>query len=65
LLQGVETALVAASRVEEATRIVQLGWKNNYPQRGLMMPALAETNKDVEAETACDDSTPYEEGSKE
>jgi len=64
LLQGVVTALVAASRVEEATRIVKLGWENNYPPRDLMMPALTE-NKGVEAETDCDDSTPYEEGSKE
>ncbi|PUZ54436.1 hypothetical protein GQ55_5G132100 [Panicum hallii var. hallii] len=65
LLQGVVTALVAASRIEEATRIVKLGWKSNYPPRGLKMPALTEKNQDVEAETDCDDSTPYEEGSKE
>ncbi|RLM92563.1 pentatricopeptide repeat-containing protein [Panicum miliaceum] len=39
---GVVTALVAASRIEEATRIVKLGWKNSYPPRGLKMPALTE-----------------------
>ncbi|CAO2194919.1 unnamed protein product [Urochloa humidicola] len=65
LLQGVVTALVASSRVEEATRIVKLGWKNNYPPRGLKMPAVTEKDKHVEAETVCIDSLPYEEGSEE
>nr|CAB3474492.1 unnamed protein product [Digitaria exilis] len=65
LLQGVVTALVAASRVDDATRIVKLGWKNNYPPRGLKMPELIQKEKDVEVESDCVNSVPYEEGSEE
>ncbi|CAD6229562.1 unnamed protein product [Miscanthus lutarioriparius] len=65
LLQAVVTALVAASRVEEARRIVKLGWKNNYPPRHLNIPALKGKDNNVDAETDCNDSVPYEEGSEE
>ncbi|CAO2177972.1 unnamed protein product [Urochloa humidicola] len=65
VLQGVVTALVAVSRVEEATRIVKLGWKNNYPPRGLKMPAAPEKDKHIEAKTGCIDSVLNEEGSEE
>jgi pentatricopeptide repeat protein len=46
LLGSVVTALVAASRVEEAKRIVELG--KHKPWKGLNMPALIEKNKVVE-----------------
>jgi len=65
LLQVVVTALVAASRVEEARRIVKLGWKNNYPPRHLNIPALKGKDNNVDAETHCNDSVTYEEGSEE
>ncbi|XP_062223403.1 small ribosomal subunit protein mS78 (rPPR3a)-like [Phragmites australis] len=64
VLQGVVTALVVASRVEEATRIIELGRKNYYPRKGLMMPHIGEDNN-VEVETDWKDSMLYEEGSEE
>jgi hypothetical protein len=74
LLQSVVTALVAASRVEEAKMIVELGRKNYYPQKGLRMPPrigdnmglkmLPPTGEDIdaEAETDLEDSALDEEG---
>ncbi|KAL6616191.1 hypothetical protein ACP70R_038461 [Stipagrostis hirtigluma subsp. patula] len=64
LIQGVVTALVAAERVEEATRIVELGRKNFYSRKRLTMPSVEENN-DVEAETDSEDPNIYEEGSEE
>jgi hypothetical protein len=54
LLQGVITALVAASMVEEATRLLKLAQKNRYPWKHFVMPHI-ETN-DVEAEPDQGDS---------
>ncbi|TKW17162.1 hypothetical protein SEVIR_5G347800v4 [Setaria viridis] len=64
LLQGVVTALVAASRVEEATSIVKLGWKNNYSPMDLNLPALIEKDKVVEAEMDCHNSVPNDGGER-
>ncbi|KAK3162148.1 hypothetical protein QOZ80_1BG0086050 [Eleusine coracana subsp. coracana] len=63
LLQGVVTALVDASRVEEAKGIVKLGRRNNYPRKILRMPQSGE-NDDVEVESDCKDSILYEDGSE-
>ncbi|OEL23221.1 Pentatricopeptide repeat-containing protein [Dichanthelium oligosanthes] len=77
MLQGVVTALVDASRVEEAKRIVELGRMNYYPRKGLRMPPRTGVDKglkmqpptgednDVEAETDLDDSALYEAGCEE
>jgi len=76
LLQGVVTALVAASRVEEAKMIVERGRKNSYPRKGLRMPPrtredmglkMPPTGEDIDAEAEADweDSSPDEEGSEE
>lgn len=45
VLQEVVTALVTASRVEDATKIVELGWNNSYPRRILNIPHATEKNK--------------------
>ncbi|KAM0871229.1 hypothetical protein ACQ4PT_039534 [Festuca glaucescens] len=45
LLQDVVDALVEASRVEEATKLVALGRKKYYPQKGLRMPHTTEDNE--------------------
>jgi pentatricopeptide repeat protein len=58
LLKVVVTALVAASRIKEATSIVELGWENNYNPMYLNMPALIEKDKVVEAGMDCDNSVP-------
>ncbi|XP_021308882.1 pentatricopeptide repeat-containing protein At3g13160, mitochondrial [Sorghum bicolor] len=69
LLQGVVTALIAASRMEEARRIVQLGRTSYYPRKGLRiphkglkMPQPTREDNDVEAETDSEDSVSYEDG---
>jgi pentatricopeptide repeat protein len=74
LLQGVVTALFAASRVEEAKRIVHLGRENYYPRKGLRMPPRTRKDEglkmpqpggegnDVEAGTDSEDSVSYEDG---
>jgi pentatricopeptide repeat protein len=64
LLQSVVTALVAASRVEEAERIVELGRKKYYPRKGLgMLPRTGDnmglkmpppTGEDIDAEVGTD-----------
>ncbi|CAO1946229.1 unnamed protein product [Urochloa humidicola] len=76
LLQLVVTALVDASRVEEAKRIVELGRKNYYPRKdlripprngkdlGLKMPPSTGDDIEVEAETDSEYSTLDEEGCK-
>uniref|UniRef100_A0A0A9GA62 Pentatricopeptide repeat-containing protein n=1 Tax=Arundo donax TaxID=35708 RepID=A0A0A9GA62_ARUDO len=61
VLQVVMTALVAASRVEEATRIFEFGRKNCYPRDCLIIPSTKEGN-DVKAETELDESVLSEEG---
>ncbi|KAK3165655.1 hypothetical protein QOZ80_1AG0036050 [Eleusine coracana subsp. coracana] len=61
--KGVVTALVDASRVEEAKGILKLGRRNNYPQKILRMPQSGE-NDDVEVESDCEDSILYEDGSE-
>jgi hypothetical protein len=45
MLQDVVDALVEASRVEEATKLVELGRKKYYPRRGLRMPHTTEDNE--------------------
>ncbi|WVZ68559.1 hypothetical protein U9M48_017487 [Paspalum notatum var. saurae] len=77
VLQGVVTALVAASRMEEAKRIIELGRMNYYPRKGLRIPRRAEEDKDlkmppptglgsgVEAETDREDSVSNEEWCEE
>uniref|UniRef100_A0A0E0JPM8 Pentacotripeptide-repeat region of PRORP domain-containing protein n=1 Tax=Oryza punctata TaxID=4537 RepID=A0A0E0JPM8_ORYPU len=45
VLQEVVTALVTASRVEDATKIVELRWKNSYPRRILHIPHATEDDK--------------------
>ncbi|KAL5221871.1 hypothetical protein ABZP36_026584 [Zizania latifolia] len=45
MLQEVVIALVTASRVKEATKIVQLGWENHYPRNILKMPLAVEDDK--------------------
>jgi pentatricopeptide repeat protein len=54
LLQGVITALVAASRVEEATQLLKLAQRNRYPRKHFVMPHIE--TKDVEAEADQGDS---------
>ena len=76
LLQRVVTTLVAASRVEEAKRIVEHGRKNFYHRKSLRMPPhtredmglkMPPTGEDIDAEAEADweDSSPDEEGSEE
>ncbi|XP_047056603.1 pentatricopeptide repeat-containing protein At3g13160, mitochondrial-like [Lolium rigidum] len=50
LLQDVVNALIEASRVEEATKLVELGKKKYYLRKGLRMPHTAQDNE-VIAET--------------
>ncbi|XP_015690165.2 pentatricopeptide repeat-containing protein At1g55890, mitochondrial-like [Oryza brachyantha] len=59
VLQEVVNALVTASRMEDAAKVVELGWKNNYPRRILKMPCAVEGDKVLE-ETDGEDSTPEE-----
>uniref|UniRef100_A0ACD5VUL6 Uncharacterized protein n=3 Tax=Avena sativa TaxID=4498 RepID=A0ACD5VUL6_AVESA len=47
LLQDVVDALVEASRVEEATKLVELRQKKYYPRTGLRMPHTAEDNESI------------------
>uniref|UniRef100_A0A0D9V6K7 Pentacotripeptide-repeat region of PRORP domain-containing protein n=1 Tax=Leersia perrieri TaxID=77586 RepID=A0A0D9V6K7_9ORYZ len=60
VLQEVVTALVAASRVEDATKIVELGRKNSYPRWILKMPHTIEDNE-VLTETNREESISEEE----
>ncbi|KAF0917190.1 hypothetical protein E2562_016981 [Oryza meyeriana var. granulata] len=60
VLQEVVIALVTASRVEDAAKIVELGWKNSYPRSILKMPHAIEDDK-VLTETNGEESISEEE----
>nr|CAB3474493.1 unnamed protein product [Digitaria exilis] len=65
VLQGVVTALVSASRVEEAKRIVDLGRMNYYPRKDLKMPPGNGEDNDAKTENDLEDHEPDGEGREE
>ncbi|KAM3333154.1 hypothetical protein ACQJBY_028333 [Aegilops geniculata] len=56
VLQDVVNALVDASRVVEATKLVELDWQKYYHRKGLRMPPSAGTDKEesISGEKECE-----------
>jgi pentatricopeptide repeat protein len=65
LLQDVMDALVEASRVEEATKLVELRQKKHYPRTGLRMPHTPTEDSELGAETDEEESISSEEKERE
>nr|CAB3478532.1 unnamed protein product [Digitaria exilis] len=65
LLQEVVTALVSASRVKEAKRIVDLGRMNHYPRKDLRMPPRNGNSNDAKTENDLEDHEQDGEGREE